>query len=54
MTSPNRSNIPGHSRPISKLRTVPVTAPTANVTAATFDHRRASRIQSASLRRSPR
>ena len=44
MTSPKRSNIPGHSIPNSKLRTVPVTAPTANVTAATFDHRWASRM----------
>ena len=44
MTSPKRSNMPGHSRPISKLRTVPVTAPTAKVTAATFDQRSARRM----------
>ncbi len=44
MTSPKRSNIPGHSIPNSKLRTVPVTAPTANVTAATFDQRSARRM----------
>ena len=44
ITSPKRSNMPGQSRPISKLRTVPVTAPTANVTAATFDQRSARRM----------
>ena len=32
---------------------MPVTAPTAKVTAMTFDHRRASRIASASSRRTP-
>ena len=32
----------GHSRPNSKLSTVPVTAPTANVTAMYFDQRCAS------------
>ena len=32
----------GHSRPNSKLSTVPVTAPTANVTAMYFDQRWAS------------
>jgi hypothetical protein len=38
----------GQSNPNSKLRTVPVTAPTANVTAMYFDHRCASRRASAS------
>ena len=42
ITSPNVSIMPGHNRPISKLRIVPDTAPTANSTAATFDHLRAS------------
>ena len=37
-TSPKRSMNFGHSRPSSKERTVPVTAPTANSTAAAFDH----------------
>ncbi len=32
----------GHNRPNSKLNTVPVTAPTANVTAMYFDQRWAS------------
>ncbi|SDN34640.1 hypothetical protein SAMN04488074_1506 [Lentzea albidocapillata subsp. violacea] len=32
MTSPNLPMRPGHSRPISKLRMVPETAPTANST----------------------
>ena len=44
MTSPKRLNMPGHSRPISKLSTVPVTAPTAKVTAATLDQRWARRM----------
>ena len=43
ITSPKRSKRPGHRRPISKLRTVPVTAPTAKQTAATFDQRSARR-----------
>ena len=38
-TSPKRPIRPGHSRPISKLSTVPETAPIANSTAETFDHR---------------
>ena len=46
--SPKRSMNSGHSRPISNERTVPVTAPTANVTATTFDQRPASSIASAS------
>ena len=44
----------GHSRPNSNESTVPVTAPTANVTATTFDQRRASSSASASPRRRPR
>ena len=35
------------------MRTVPVTAPTAKVTAITFDQRRASSIASASSLRQP-
>ena len=42
-TSPKRPIRPGHSRPISKLRTVPETAPIANKTADTLAHRLASR-----------
>ena len=38
----------GQSSPNSKLSTVPVTAPTANVTAMYFDHRCASSRASAS------
>src|SRR3954470_21337932 len=38
----------GHSRPNSKVSTVPVTAPTAKVTAMYFDQRWASCIASAS------
>ena len=38
----------GHSSPNSKLSTVPVTAPTANVTAMYFDQRWASCSASAS------
>ena len=45
---PHRPMKRGHNRPNSKLRTVPVTAPTANVTAMYFDHRWASRSASAS------
>ena len=37
----------GHSRPNSKVSTVPVTAPTANVTAMYFDQRWASSSASA-------
>ena len=44
----------GHSRPNSNDSTVPVTAPTANVTAMYFDHRWASSSAAASLRFSPR
>ena len=43
MTSPKRPIRPGHNRPISKLRTVPETAPTATNRPATLAHRRASR-----------
>ncbi len=51
-TSPNRSMKFGQSRPISNERTVPVTAPTANRTAAAFDQRLArSSATSSSLRR---
>ena len=39
ITSPNVDIRPGHSRPISKLRIVPDTAPTANSTAEAFAHR---------------
>ena len=53
-TSPNRLVNAGQSNPNSNESTVPVTAPTANVTAATFDQRRASSIASASSWRSPR
>ena len=38
-TSPNVPISPGQSRPISKLRTVPETAPIANSTAETLAHR---------------
>ena len=44
----------GHSSPNSNVRTVPVTAPTAKVTAMYFDHRCASSIASLSLRLMPR
>ena len=44
----------GQSSPNSKLNTVPVTAPTAKVTAIAFDQRRASSIASPSPRFSPR
>ena len=40
----------GQSRPNSKERTVPVTAPTAKVTAMYFDQRWASRSASTSWR----
>jgi hypothetical protein len=45
---------PGHSRPISKLRMVPDTAPTANSTPIALDHRRASAVYSALPVRMPR
>ena len=44
----------GHSSPNSKLSTVPVTAPTANVTAMYFDQRWASSSASASSCLTPR
>ena len=44
----------GHSSPSSNDSTVPETAPTANRTAATCDHRRASSSAVSSPRRSPR
>ena len=47
-TPPKRSMNSGQSRPNSKLSTVPVTAPTAKVTAIAFDQRRASSIASLS------
>ena len=53
-TSPKRPVNSGHSRPNSNDSTVPVTAPTANVTAATFDHRSASRSATGSFWRRPR
>ena len=53
-TSPKRPIRPGHNRPISKLSTVPDTAPIANNTADTFDHRFARRRAVRSSRRIPR
>ena len=53
-TLPNRPVNAGQSSPNSKDSTVPVTAPTANVTATTFDQRRASSSASGSLWRRPR
>ena len=53
-TSPKRPVNSGHSRPNSNDSTVPVTAPTANVTATTFDQRRASSSASSSPLRRPR
>ena len=44
----------GQSRPNSKLSTVPVTAPTANVTAMYFDQRWASSSAAGSSRRMAR
>ena len=41
-TPPNVAVKFGHSRPISKLRIVPVITPTANSASITFDQRRAS------------
>src|SRR5919106_850125 len=50
--SPKRSISPGHRSPSSNESTVPVTAPTANSTAITLDHRCASlSAVSSSLRR---
>ena len=51
--APKRSMKCGQSRPNSKLSTVPVTAPTAKVTAIAFDQRRASSIAASSPRLSP-
>jgi hypothetical protein len=53
-TSPNLPVKAGHNSPNSKDSTVPVTAPTANVTATTFDQRRARSSASGSSRRRPR
>src|SRR6476659_6139027 len=53
-TSPNRPISPGHSRPISKLSTVPETAPIANSTAETFAHRCARPSATGSSRTIPR
>ena len=53
-TEPNRPVNPGQRSPNSNETTVPVTAPTANVTATAFDQRRASRNASWSSRRRPR
>ena len=41
-TAPNLAMKPGHSSPISKLRIVPVTTPTANSASIAFDQRFAS------------
>jgi hypothetical protein len=41
-TAPNVALKFGHSSPISKLRIVPVTTPTANSASMTLDQRRAS------------
>ena len=41
-TSPNADMKPGHRSPISKLRIVPVTTPTANRASIAFDQRLAS------------
>src|SRR5213078_3720580 len=53
-TLPNLPMRPGHSSPSSNDRTVPVTAPTANVTAMTFDQRRARSSATSSRLRTPR
>src|SRR4051812_37071956 len=53
-TSPKRPIRPGHNRPISKLSTVPETAPIANSTADTFPHRRAKSRATVSARTMPR
>ncbi len=52
-TSPKRFVNSGHSSPNSNESTVPVTAPTAKVTAATFDQRCASSSATGSSRRRP-
>ena len=48
--APKRPMKVGHNNPNSNVRTVPVTAPTANVTAMYFDQRCASSLASASSR----
>ena len=53
-TSPYFDISPGHSSPISKLRIVPDTAPTANSTAAAFAHLWARSRATWSLWRMPR
>ncbi len=53
-TWPNRPVNAGHNSPNSNDSTVPVTAPTANVTATALDHRCASLNASGSPRRRPR
>ena len=53
-TSPKRPVNAGQSSPNSNEITVPVTAPTAKVTATAFDHRCASFKAAGSARRSPR
>ena len=54
ITSPNVDIIPGHSSPISKLRIVPETAPTAKRTAEALAHFFARASASASSWRMPR
>jgi hypothetical protein len=53
-TSPNRPISPGQSRPISKLSTVPDTAPMAKSTADTLAQRCASPRATGSSRTIPR
>ena len=53
-TEPNRPVNPGQRSPNSNESTVPVTAPTAKVTATAFDQRRASCNASGSSWRRPR
>ena len=52
-TSPKRPVNSGHRSPNSNESTVPVTAPTANVIATTFDQRLASSSATSSPRLSP-
>ncbi len=52
-TSPKRPIMRGHRIPNSNERMVPVTAPTANCTAITTDHRRASFKATGSFLRRP-
>ena len=47
-TLPNVEVNAGHSRPISKLRIVPVTTPATNRVTSTFVHRRASVLKTSS------